>query len=71
MIDMGQPFGGAASIVDDGSQGSAPPLSGYSIIEADSMDAAKAYSASHPFLSDGNGEFAIDLFEMMPAPGMY
>lgn len=60
MIDAGQPFGGVGSIVDDGSEGSAPPLSGYSIIGAESMDAAKALSADHPFLPDGNGELAID-----------
>lgn len=70
MVDMGQPFGSNSSVVDDGSAGNAADLSGYSILEADSMDAARAMATGHPFLSDAAGEFAIDIYEMMPAPGM-
>ena len=34
------------------------------------MNAAKAMTAGHPFLSEGKGKFAIDVFELMPIPGM-
>ena len=70
MTDMGNPFGTGASVVDDGSEGTATSLTGFSILEADSMEAAKALTNGHPFLSDGTGEFAIDIFEILPAPGM-
>jgi hypothetical protein len=70
MVDMGQPFGPSASVVDDGSQRAADPASGYSVLEADSLDAAKALTSGHPYLSDATGAFAIDIYEMMPAPGM-
>lgn len=70
MIDMGTPFGPASSVVDDGSSGSAGLLSGYSVVEADDMDGARGLADGHPFLSDGNGEFAIDIYEMQPVPGM-
>ena len=70
MVDLGQPFGPSASVVDDGTERAADSASGYSVIEADSMAAAKALTTNHPYLSDGSGNYAIDIYEMMPAPGM-
>ena len=37
LADVGTPFGPSSSIVDDGSAGTAVSLTGYSIVEADSM----------------------------------
>ena len=70
LVDVGAPTGPSTSIVDDGSNGDAALITGYSIIQADSMDAAKELCKDHPFLSDGEGKFAIDIFEMMPVPEM-
>ena len=70
MIDMGTPFGPGTSILDNGSAGTASSLTGYSVVEADSMAAAHALADGHPYLSDNDGKFAIDLFEMMPVPDM-
>ncbi|MEA3511159.1 MAG: YciI family protein [Actinomycetota bacterium] len=70
LADVGAPFGPSSSIVDDGSPGTAVSLTGYSILEADSMDAARALADDHPFLSEGKGNYAIDLYEMMPVPTM-
>ena len=67
--DMGAPFGPGASVVDDGSSGSAGLLNGYSIVEADDMDGAIAHSKGHPFLVEGQGNYAIDIYELMPVPG--
>ena len=39
LVDVGTPFGHGTSIVDDGSSADAIELSGYSIVEADSLDA--------------------------------
>ena len=68
--DGGAPFAAGASVVDDGSSGTASDLSGYTVVEAADMNAAKAMTAGHPFLSEGKGKFAIDVFELMPIPGM-
>jgi len=68
LTDVGAPFGPASSVVDDGSSGSAAALTGYSIVEAADMAAAAALTGGHPYLSEGAGDFAIDLFELMPVP---
>jgi len=68
LSDVGSPFGSGASVVDDGSSGFAAPLSGYSIVEAADMVAARALCDEHPFLSEGAGNFAIDVYELMPVP---
>ena len=70
MSDLGSPFGPGQSQVDDGTSGTAAPLTGYTIVEADSMDAAKALTVGHPFLSEGKGDYAIDIYELMPVPEM-
>lgn len=70
MVDMGTPFGPGASMVDDGTSGTAVSLTGYSIVEAADMAAAQALADGHPYLSEGKGDYAIDLFEMQPIPMM-
>jgi len=68
LADIGTPFGPNASLVDDGSSGTAVSLNGYSIVEADDMAAAVALADGHPFLSEGSGNYAIDIYELMPVP---
>ncbi len=68
LVDVGAPMANGLSIVDDGSEGVASELSGYSIVEANDIDDAKALAKDHPFLSEGAGNFAIDIFELMPVP---
>lgn len=68
LSDVGAPFGPGASVVDDGSMASPSSMSGYSIVEAADLDAAKALTAGHPYLSEGKGDYAIDIFELMPVP---
>ena len=70
LVDVGTPFGPGVSVVDDGSTGTAVSLSGYSIVEADDMDSARALASNHPFLSEGKGNFAVDVYELMPVPMM-
>lgn len=62
VIDMGAPFGTGGSVVDDGSEGTASELTGFSIVEAESLDAAKAMTSGHPYLRDNTGDYAIDVF---------
>lgn len=69
LVDIGAPFGHlSASVLDSGSLGKPTPISGYSILEAEDLEAAKKLTASHPFLSDSDGKFAIDIYELMSNP---
>lgn len=68
LADVGTPFGPGSSVVDDGSSSSAASLTGYSIVEANDMDHARSLTDGHPYLSDGGGNYAIDVFELMPVP---
>lgn len=68
LTDVGSPFGPGDSLVDDGTTGQALSLSGYSIVEAADMGAARQLADGHPYLSDGKGDYAIDIFELMPVP---
>lgn len=68
LSDIGTPFGPGTSLVDDGTAGTAISLTGYSIVEADDVDAALQLADGHPYLSEGTGDYAIDLFELMPVP---
>jgi hypothetical protein len=66
--DIGAPFGPGASVVDDGTSGAAAAATGYSIVEAADIAAVQALTTGHPYLSEGNGNFAIDIFELLPVP---
>lgn len=68
LADVGSPFGPGASLVDDGSSGTAEALTGYSIVEAADIDEAQRHADGHPYLSEGEGSFAIDIYELMPVP---
>ncbi len=68
LADVGTPFGPGSSIVDDGSTGPVVGLTGYSIVEADNLAHASALTESHPYLSEGAGNYSIELFELMPVP---
>lgn len=68
MSEMGTPFGPGTSLVDDGTSGTAVSLTGYSIVEAADMAEAQSLAQDHPFLSEGKGDYAIDIFEMLPVP---
>ncbi len=68
LADIGTPFGPGVSVVDNGSTGTAVSLTGYSIVEAPDLEGAQALADGHPYLSEGNGNFAIDIYEMMPVP---
>lgn len=68
LVDMGSPMTDGRVVVDDGSNASAIDLNGYSIIEADDMNKALALVDGHPFLSDKNGKFSIEVYELVPIP---
>ncbi|HTA07058.1 MAG TPA: YciI family protein [Streptosporangiaceae bacterium] len=66
LVDVGSPFGTSASVRDDGTEGAAGDLIGYTIVEADDLARAKALTDGLPFLSNSDGEFAVEIFELLP-----
>ena len=62
VADMGAPFGGAAAVTKGGAvgDGGVSGLTGYSVLEADSMSAATDYAKSCPLLDSGG---AVDVYE--------
>jgi hypothetical protein len=66
LVDVGSPFGTSASVRDDGTEGTAGDLIGYTIVEADDLAAAKAFTDGLPFLSNSDGKFAVEIFELLP-----
>ncbi len=65
LLDMGSPFAPArTAVVDNGTEAAASDLNGYSIVEAEDLQAAKALADGHPFLTDGNGKFTLEIFEL-------
>jgi len=67
LVDMGSPMAKGKAVVDDGSEGIVTDLNGYSIVEADNLDAAVQLVDGHPFLSDKSGKFSVEVFELLPA----
>ncbi len=66
LVDIGSPFGASISIRDDGTEGSAGDLIGYTTVEADDLPAAKALTRGLPFLSGRDGRCAVEIFELLP-----
>ena len=65
LVDVGSPFGTSASVRDDGTEGTAGNLTGYSIVEADDLATAKALTDGLPFLSGSDGNCAVEIFELL------
>ncbi len=62
IVDGGAPFAANTTVrADDGSEGPAP-LTGYTVVQADSLEAAVAMTDGHPFIREA-GNYAIDVYE--------
>ena len=64
IVDGGAPFGAAKNIASAGSISDGPlsdaPATGYTVISADSLDAAASACAAHPHLNHGG---QVEVFE--------
>ncbi len=67
LVDMGAPLSGGQKLSKSGSSASEKQVVGYSILQADDMDAAKALLAGHPHLDWADG-CEIEVHESMPLP---
>ena len=66
LVDGGAPFGQRTAVSDDGTSPAPGELNGYTVVEAASVDGARALTEGHPFLSEGKGRFTIEVFELVP-----
>jgi hypothetical protein len=66
LVDAGSPFRSSTSVHDDGHEGAAGDLTGYTIVEARDLAEAKALTEGLPFLSDKDGKHAVEIFELLP-----
>jgi len=58
VVDIGNPFGASAAVNGGGTSG----LTGYSIVNADSLDDAVAKASSCPIIEGGGG---VEVYETM------
>jgi hypothetical protein len=65
IVDMGSPFGPPSTVASDGSvrAGGSTGLSGYSIIEAATVDEATSKAKGCPVLAGGG---AVEVYESLP-----
>jgi hypothetical protein len=68
MVEMGTPTGNELNVTKTGSSKPKTYIGGYSIVQAEDMDAVKTLLSDHPhFMMEGN---SIEVLELMPMPGM-
>jgi hypothetical protein len=66
LVDVGSPFGSSASVRDNDTEGEAGDFTGYTIVEAADLAAAKRLTDGLPFLSGNDGRHAVEIFELLP-----
>jgi hypothetical protein len=69
LVDFGTPLAGGVSVTPDGTSASTREVVGYTILEAQDMDAALALAQGHPHLNMPGG-CSIEVHEAQPVPGM-
>jgi hypothetical protein len=71
MADMGSPLGSVATVTATGStaDSSRPYIGGFSILEAESVDAVVKLLDDHPHFHS-SGDPSIEVLELLPIPGM-
>jgi K+-transporting ATPase A subunit len=66
LVDLGSPLATAGTVGNKSDSGT--PIGGFSVLEADSVDALKKVLDGHPHL--GSPEGSIEVLEFLPIPGM-
>jgi hypothetical protein len=66
LVDAGAPFGARSAVGDDGTSPAPTDQNGYTIVEAADLAAARKLLVDHPYLSEGKGRFAVEIFELVP-----
>ncbi len=68
IVELGAPLGKTKKITTAGTADARNEVTGYSIVQADTHDAATKIFDGHPHLRMPDG--SIELMEVMPIPGM-
>jgi hypothetical protein len=66
LVEAGSPLGARTAVADDGSSPAPSDQNGYTIVQADDLEAAKTLLKGHPLLTEGKGRFAVEVFEIVP-----
>ena len=69
MVDFGTPLAGGVRVTTDGTSSSTREVAGYSIVEANDLDAALDLAKDHPHLNMPGG-CEIEVHEAQAVPGM-
>jgi hypothetical protein len=69
MVDLGAPLGKSKRVTAMGAADAHNDITGYTVVQADSLDAAAALFRNHPHLKMGNGA-SIEIVEFVKIPGM-
>jgi hypothetical protein len=69
ITDLGAPLGKTKRVTSNSMSDTKNEITGYTIVEADSFDAAAKIFKNHPHFQMGNGT-TIDLLELVQIPGM-
>jgi hypothetical protein len=69
LVDMGAPLGNGQKVTKDGASASNKGVVGYSVLQAESMDAAVEMLKGHPHL-EWMDACEIEVHEALPLPGM-
>jgi hypothetical protein len=69
IVDLGSPLGGATSVGATSDSASDTSLTGFSILQAESLDAAAKLVEDHPHLKTP-GVSSITVIELLSVPGM-
>lgn len=67
LVDMGTPLGQALNVSTSGSSPSTRDVTGFSILQAENIEAAEALLKGHPHYGYGEG-CEIEVHESMPLP---
>jgi hypothetical protein len=68
LADIGSPMDNGLVLHSDGStNGPVTNLNGYSIIQAENINDVISLVKDHPFLSLGNDEYSVEIFELPKA----
>lgn len=70
IVDMGAPMANGMALKDDGTPGKPTLLSGYTVVQVEDKDELHELVKDHPFLSDNDGKFMVEAFELTQMPGM-
>jgi hypothetical protein len=68
VVDLGMPLGPSMRVTPDSAEAGSTQASGYSFVEAGSLDEAATMVKDHPHLKTPGG--TIDVLEILSMPGM-